>query len=90
MADGVKVLLVEDDPEIGRIVRDHLRRQNYDVTWASSGAEGWEDFQAQPYAASIAAFKAKRLVWAAMVVISEIICPISSERRPNAFTMPAV
>lgn len=49
MADGVKVLLVEDDPEIGRIVRDHLRRQDYEVTWATSGAEGWEDFQAQSY-----------------------------------------
>ncbi|MFF0830679.1 response regulator transcription factor [Brevibacillus sp. NPDC003359] len=49
MASVTKVLLVEDDPEIGRIVRDHLQREGYAVTWASSGVEGWEDFQAQPF-----------------------------------------
>lgn len=26
------LLLVEDDPGIGRIVRDHFRRENYAVT----------------------------------------------------------
>ncbi|MCA0970532.1 response regulator transcription factor [Halobacillus litoralis] len=41
----VSILLVEDDKEIARIVQDHLRRQNMQVTWASTGKEGWEDFQ---------------------------------------------
>lgn len=38
------LLLVEDDPEIARVVRDTLRRENYHVTWSTSGLEGWEDF----------------------------------------------
>jgi DNA-binding response OmpR family regulator len=39
------ILLVEDDPEIGRIVRDTFLRENYHITWATTGLEGWEDFQ---------------------------------------------
>ncbi|WP_077617236.1 response regulator transcription factor [Bacillus sinesaloumensis] len=39
-----KILLVEDDKEIARIVCDHLRKEGYSVTWASTGKEGWEDF----------------------------------------------
>lgn len=42
---SVHILLAEDDSEIARIVCDHLRRKGYLVTWASSGKEGWEDFQ---------------------------------------------
>ena len=41
-----KILLVEDDKEIARIVCDHLRKEGYTVTWASTGKEGWEDFKA--------------------------------------------
>lgn len=44
-----RILLVEDDPEIARIVRDMFLREGYDVTWATTGLEGWEDFQAAPY-----------------------------------------
>lgn len=40
-----RILLVEDDPEIGRIVRDTFSRENYHITWATTGLEGWEDFQ---------------------------------------------
>lgn len=43
------LLLVEDDPEIARVVRDTLRRENYHVTWSTSGLEGWEDFLKQSY-----------------------------------------
>lgn len=46
---SISVLLVEDDPEIAKIIRDHLRRKDYEVTWASTGQEGWEDFQAKEY-----------------------------------------
>ncbi len=43
------ILLVEDDPEIGRIVRDTFLRENYHITWATTGLEGWEDFQEMAY-----------------------------------------
>lgn len=44
-----RLLLVEDDPEIARVVRDMLKRENYEVTWATTGIEGWEDFQSTSY-----------------------------------------
>lgn len=46
---GSNLLLVEDDPEIARIIRDMLKRNNYTVTWATTGLEGWEDFQDAVY-----------------------------------------
>ena len=49
MIDKDNILLVEDDPEIARILLDHLRREGYDVTWASSGLESWEDFRNGEY-----------------------------------------
>lgn len=44
-----RLLLVEDDPEIARIVRDMFLRESYVVTWATTGMEGWEDFQTNNY-----------------------------------------
>ncbi|MHC0035405.1 response regulator transcription factor [Pseudoneobacillus sp. C159] len=44
-----QILLVEDDSEIARIVCDHLRRKGYKVSWASTGKEGWDDFQHSSY-----------------------------------------
>jgi|SRR5690625_59586 len=44
-----RLLLVEDDPEIARIVRDMFLRESYAVTWATTGLEGWDDFQASNY-----------------------------------------
>jgi DNA-binding response OmpR family regulator len=49
MEKSEKVLLVEDDREIARIVCDHLRKDGYRVTWASTGIEGWEDFKQDNY-----------------------------------------
>lgn len=46
---NARILLVEDDPEIARVVRDMLIRENYEVTWATTGLEGWEDFQVSTY-----------------------------------------
>ncbi|ELK44891.1 response regulator transcription factor [Halobacillus sp. ACCC02827] len=43
------ILLVEDDKEIARIVKDHFTRQGMEVTWASTGQEGWEDFHDKAY-----------------------------------------
>mgnify|MGYP000888642476 FL=1 len=44
-----RLLLVEDDPEIARVVRDMFLREGYEVTWATTGLEGWEDFQQGSY-----------------------------------------
>lgn len=35
-----RILLVEDDAEIARIIRDTLRLEGYRVTWATTGLEG--------------------------------------------------
>lgn len=39
------ILLVEDDREIARIIRDTLTKEGYAVTWATTGLEGLADFQ---------------------------------------------
>lgn len=44
-----RILLVEDDPEIARVIRDTFLRHGYQVTWATTGLEGWEDFRASTY-----------------------------------------
>ena len=46
---GGNILLVEDDAEIARIICDTLRQEGYGVTWATTGLEGWEDFQVADY-----------------------------------------
>ncbi|WP_240377049.1 response regulator transcription factor [Bacillus piscicola] len=46
---NARLLLVEDDPEIARVVRDTFLREGYEVTWATTGLEGWEDFQERSY-----------------------------------------
>ena len=43
------ILLVEDDREIARIIKDTLTKEGYYVTWATTGMEGLEDFQAGNY-----------------------------------------
>lgn len=44
------ILLVEDDREIAQIVQHTLQQEGYVVTWATTGIEGLEDFQAGQYA----------------------------------------
>ena len=43
------ILLVEDDREIARIIKDTLTKEGYYVTWATTGIEGLADFQAGSY-----------------------------------------
>lgn len=43
---GFSVLLVEDDPSIGRAVTDSLGQHGYDVTWACDGATATDEFEA--------------------------------------------
>src|SRR5690625_7162227 len=49
MVMQTSLLLVEDDPEIAQVVRDMFVREGYEVTWATTGLEGWEDFQQSTY-----------------------------------------
>ncbi|WP_068985605.1 MULTISPECIES: response regulator transcription factor [Lysinibacillus] len=44
-----KLLLIEDDMAIGRIVKDTLEQEGYLVTWATTGLEGLADFQANTF-----------------------------------------
>ncbi|HLR68215.1 response regulator transcription factor [Virgibacillus alimentarius] len=44
-----RLLLVEDDSEIAGITRNTLIQEGYEVTWATTGLEGWEDFQGAKY-----------------------------------------
>jgi len=44
-----RLLLVEDDLEIARVIRDTFLHEGYEVTWATTGLEGWEDFQENSY-----------------------------------------
>lgn len=44
-----RLLLVEDDSEIARVIRDMFTQEGYEVSWATTGMEGWDDFQASDY-----------------------------------------
>lgn len=43
--NGNKILLVEDDQNFGDVLRSYLEMHEYDVTLASDGAAGWEQFK---------------------------------------------
>ena len=40
-----KILLVEDDPNFGSILKDYLNLNDFDVTLAKNGMEGFEKFK---------------------------------------------
>lgn len=44
-----KILLVEDDPNFGTILKDYLTINNYGVTHAKNGMEGFEKFKRNDY-----------------------------------------
>ena len=57
MASNVtKILLVEDDPNFGDVLRSYLEMNDYDVTLATDGAAGWEA-GLQPERITVAAIK---------------------------------
>ncbi len=45
MSDKLKILLVEDDPSLGYILKEYLEMNDFDVTWAKDGEEGFELFK---------------------------------------------
>ncbi len=44
-----KILLVEDDPNFGSVLKDYLSLNNYDVTHAKNGMEGFDKFKKDNY-----------------------------------------
>lgn len=44
-----KILLVEDDPNFGSVLKDYLMLNDYDVTLAKNGMEGFEKFKKDNY-----------------------------------------
>ena len=44
-----KILLVEDDVNLGFVIADQLRAQNFDVTLATDGAEGFKRYSEDHY-----------------------------------------
>ena len=47
--ENKKILLVEDDPNFGSILREYLSINGYDVTLAKNGIEGFEKFKKDIY-----------------------------------------
>ena len=45
MNNKKRILLVEDDPNFGIILRDFLKMNEYDVVLAKNGMEGFEKFK---------------------------------------------
>ena len=43
--EGKKILLVEDDPNFGAVLKDYLMINDFDVTLAKNGMEGFEKFK---------------------------------------------
>lgn len=44
-----KILLVEDDPSLGFVVKDNLSLKGYDVTLCTDGLEGEREFMKKPF-----------------------------------------
>ena len=44
-----KILLVEDDPNFGTVLKDYLMMNDYDVVHAKNGMEGFEKFKKDDY-----------------------------------------
>jgi two-component system, OmpR family, response regulator len=42
---STKILLVEDDPNFGDVLRSYLEMNDYDVTLATDGVAGWDAFR---------------------------------------------
>lgn len=44
-----KILLVEDDPNLGFVIKDRLDEQGYEVTLAKDGVSGYQNFMQQHF-----------------------------------------
>lgn len=46
---SAKILLVEDDPNLGFVIKDNLTIKGFDVTLCDNGADGFNAFQNAPF-----------------------------------------
>lgn len=44
-----RLLIIEDDEQIASILKEYLTNRGYEVHWASTGNEGFEDFKQEHY-----------------------------------------
>ncbi len=44
-----KILLVEDDPNLGQILKEYLQVKGYDTSLCEDGEAGYKEYQANPY-----------------------------------------
>ncbi|MHC1684629.1 MAG: response regulator transcription factor [Clostridiaceae bacterium] len=44
-----RLLIVEDDEAIASIIKEHLEKEGYEISWASTGKEGLEDFKKEKF-----------------------------------------
>ena len=49
MAANNRILLVEDDQNFGDVLRSYLEMHDYDVTLATDGMDGWQQFKRSDY-----------------------------------------
>lgn len=49
MEEKLKILLTEDDTNLGRLLKEYLEAKDYEVTLATNGKEGFEFFKKQRY-----------------------------------------
>ena len=47
--ENKKILLVEDDPNFGTVLKDYLTMNDYNVVHAKNGMEGFEKFKKDDY-----------------------------------------
>jgi DNA-binding response OmpR family regulator len=49
MSRTARILLVEDDPNLGFVTKDNLEENGYEVDWAQDGKEGLDYFKSNKY-----------------------------------------
>ena len=49
MDEKIKVLLAEDDPNLGMLLREYLQAKNYDTEWAEDGEVAYRKFLDKPF-----------------------------------------
>ena len=49
MRTGFKILLVEDDENLGFVIKDNLELADFEVVWCKDGESGWENCQTNSF-----------------------------------------
>lgn len=49
MTEKIKLLLVEDDPNLGNLLAEYLRAKDHDVTLRTDGQQGWDAYAEGEY-----------------------------------------